>query len=180
MSDSQAAPGRLDLVREFLNTYDVMGAKDALTSTDALAEWLSERSLIDASGRFDDRDLDRALDFREALRGLLLANIGEDVDPAVVARLNAAAERARVVVRFSGDAATSLDPHGTGADRAIGALLSIVYTSMAEGTWRRLKVCRDHDCQWAFYDHSKNRSGTWCTMAVCGNRNKARAYRKRQ
>ncbi|HEV2869799.1 MAG TPA: CGNR zinc finger domain-containing protein, partial [Actinomycetota bacterium] len=30
-----------------------------------------------------------------------------------------------------------------------------------------------------FYDHSTNRSGTWCTMSVCGNRRKARAYRRR-
>ncbi|MGH2778535.1 MAG: CGNR zinc finger domain-containing protein, partial [Actinomycetota bacterium] len=31
----------------------------------------------------------------------------------------------------------------------------------------------------AFYDHSKNRSGKWCTMRVCGNRAKTRAYRER-
>ena len=48
---------------------------------------------------------------------------------------------------------------------------------MADGTWRRLKACREDTCQWAFYDRSKNRSGTWCSMAVCGNRAKARAYR---
>jgi predicted RNA-binding Zn ribbon-like protein len=30
------------------------------------------------------------------------------------------------------------------------------------------------------YDVSKNRSGTWCTMAMCGNRLKAQAYRQRR
>jgi predicted RNA-binding Zn ribbon-like protein len=52
---------------------------------------------------------------------------------------------------------------------------------MANGTWERLKACALHDtCEWAFYDWSKNRSGTWCDMKVCGNRSKARAYRERQ
>jgi predicted RNA-binding Zn ribbon-like protein len=44
-----------------------------------------------------------------------------------------------------------------------------------------MKACALHDsCEWAFYDWSKNRSGTWCDMAVCGNRAKARAYRERR
>jgi predicted RNA-binding Zn ribbon-like protein len=52
---------------------------------------------------------------------------------------------------------------------------------MANGTWERLKACALHDtCEWAFYDWSKNRSGTWCDMKVCGNRSKARAYRERK
>jgi predicted RNA-binding Zn ribbon-like protein len=51
---------------------------------------------------------------------------------------------------------------------------------MAGETWDRLKACRLDDCQWVFYDHSKNRSRTWCSMRVCGNRAKARAYRERR
>jgi predicted RNA-binding Zn ribbon-like protein len=43
-----------------------------------------------------------------------------------------------------------------------------------------MKACREHTCEWAFYDHTKNHSGTWCTMQVCGNRTKARSYRKRR
>ncbi len=41
-------------------------------------------------------------------------------------------------------------------------------------------VCSSDTCQWAFYDRSKNRSGRWCSMQVCGNRTKTRAYRARQ
>ncbi|HKC76276.1 MAG TPA: CGNR zinc finger domain-containing protein [Chloroflexota bacterium] len=44
----------------------------------------------------------------------------------------------------------------------------------------RLKICRNETCRWAFYDYSKNRSGAWCTMAVCGSRSKARTYRQRR
>ncbi|HSO54001.1 MAG TPA: CGNR zinc finger domain-containing protein [Actinomycetes bacterium] len=50
---------------------------------------------------------------------------------------------------------------------------------MGDGTWSRLKPCRNHGCRWLVYDHSTNRSGTWCTMSLCGNRGKARAYRRR-
>jgi len=58
--------------------------------------------------------------------------------------------------------------------------VAIAYESMVAGTWSRLKVCPADDCQWAFYDHSKNRSGTWCSMKVCGNRAKVRRYRERR
>ena len=62
---------------------------------------------------------------------------------------------------------------------------AIVVDAMGVGTWSRLKPCRSHGCQWLFYDHSINRSGSWCTrmrwctMSVCGNRSKARVYRRR-
>ena len=43
----------------------------------------------------------------------------------------------------------------------------------------RLKICPN--CEWLFLDRSRNRSRTWCDMAVCGNRTKARLhYRKRR
>ncbi|WP_075290355.1 CGNR zinc finger domain-containing protein [Pararhizobium arenae] len=43
----------------------------------------------------------------------------------------------------------------------------------------RLKVCPN--CQWLFIDRSRNRSRSWCDMAICGNRVKAsRHYRKQK
>jgi predicted RNA-binding Zn ribbon-like protein len=50
---------------------------------------------------------------------------------------------------------------------------------MADGTWDRLKACAADDCHWAFYDHTRNRSGRWCSMAVCGNRAKVERFRER-
>jgi predicted RNA-binding Zn ribbon-like protein len=47
---------------------------------------------------------------------------------------------------------------------------------MLDGTWRRLKVCPGDHCGWAFYDHSRNQTGRWCSMSVCGGRAKARAH----
>ena len=45
--------------------------------------------------------------------------------------------------------------------------------------WKRLKTCRDEHCRVAFYDKSRNRSRAWCSMEVCGNREKARSFRQR-
>jgi len=53
------------------------------------------------------------------------------------------------------------------------------FRSALDGTWARLKVCAEDACMWAFYDRSKNRSGNWCSMAVCGNRMKARRHYQR-
>jgi predicted RNA-binding Zn ribbon-like protein len=43
-----------------------------------------------------------------------------------------------------------------------------------------LKVCANSECQWAFYDRSRNQQGNWCDMAVCGNRLKNRQLRARR
>jgi predicted RNA-binding Zn ribbon-like protein len=51
---------------------------------------------------------------------------------------------------------------------------------MHDGTWSRMKACRNDTCHWAFYDASRNRSGKWCSMAICGNRAKVANYRERQ
>jgi predicted RNA-binding Zn ribbon-like protein len=116
---------------------------------------------------------------REALRALTLANNGEPLDPRAIPTLNAIAGQLQLVVRFDDHGQSTLEPARQGSEGALGELLAVVFRSMADGTWRRLKACREGTCQWVFYDRSKNRSGAWCSMAVCGNRAKARTYRRR-
>ena len=114
-----------------------------------------------------------------ALRAHLDAHHGEPLDPGAAAILDAAARRARLTVRFSGLDETALEPQATGVDGALGRLLAIVAAAIADGTWKRLKICPADDCRWAFYDESRNRSATWCDMKVCGNRAKVRGFRER-
>jgi predicted RNA-binding Zn ribbon-like protein len=172
------APGELELVREFLNTLDVEDAVEEIGSPESLAAWLAEHGL--ENGReLDDEDVRRAIAMREGLRALTLANNGAPLSGEAVSRLNSIADDAQLRIRFDEHGRPSLDPAGTGSERALGELLAIVFRSMADGTWPRLKACRADTCQWVFYDRSKNRSGTWCSMAVCGNRAKARSYRER-
>ena len=174
------APGPLALVQAFVNTYDVAPHREELHSPQALRAWLVDHGLLHDGEPLSDADLRRALEAREALRALLDANNGATVDAAAITTLNRIAERAHLRVQIERDGHARLAPAAGSVDAALGRLLALVYTAMAEGTWARLKVCRNEACRWAFYDYSKNRSGAWCTMAVCGSRAKARTYRQRR
>jgi predicted RNA-binding Zn ribbon-like protein len=181
MRKQQQAPDELEFVRAFVNTVDMEGREERLDSAGALAEWLVAHDLAQADVRATRSDLSRALELREALRAILLAhNDGSPPPTSACEILDAAVCRARLRLRFESSGTTVLEPEAHGVDGALGRLLAIVHASIARGTWSRLKACRQHTCAWAFYDHTKNRSGAWCTMEVCGNRAKARAYRERR
>jgi len=179
MALERPAPGELELVRSFVNTRDLEEDTDELAAPSDLRDWLAEQDLLGRGEPVGAADLRRAVRLREALRMLLLANSGGEADPSAGAELDAAARRARLSARFGPDGTAGLEPAADGVDAALGRLLAIVSRSMADGTWRRLKACRSDDCLWAFYDATKNRSGVWCEMGVCGNRAKARSYRAR-
>jgi len=176
----KTAPGSLELVQCFVNSVDLESGEDELGVPDQLRAWLAERDLIEPGETVTAADLRRALDVREGLRALLMANNGMAPDDERVERLDRAAARAGVRVRFQPGAEPELAPEARGVDGAIGRLLAIVAGSVEQGTWRRLKACPRDVCHWAFFDHSKNRSGRWCQMEVCGNIEKARAFRERK
>jgi len=50
---------------------------------------------------------------------------------------------------------------------------------LVEGDWRRLKICANDACRWAFYDESRNRIRIWCDSTRCGNVMKVRRFRER-
>src|SRR4051794_31969891 len=175
MATDSTAPDGLELVRRFVNTNDVEEGKDEIATPKSLRAWLEGNGL--SVGRIAGADVRRAIAAREGLRGLLLANNGEPLDPAAVEALNRTAPS--VSVRFDAEGGSALAAERTGIDLALAPIFDAVFCAMTEGTWKRLKACREDTCQWAFYDRSKNRSATWCSMEVCGNRNKARAFRER-
>ena len=176
----QDAPGELELVRGFVNTLDVESGDDEFATAADLARWLRARGLLGGGVRADETEREQAVAVRAALRALLVANNGGGLDPMAPDTLNEAARRAGVALRFLPDGSALQEPGARGVDGAIGRVLAVVAAAQAEGTWTRLKACRNGACLWAFYDHARNRSRTWCSMAVCGNRAKARAYRSRQ
>jgi predicted RNA-binding Zn ribbon-like protein len=182
MSKQQQAPGELELVRAYVNTLDIEAGTEALPTPAALGEWLSGHGLGPADLRPTAADLRRAVAVREALRAILLSHGDGSPEPADAWRaLDDQARRSRLQVRFEPSGEVLPEPAAGGVDGAVGRLLAIVHGAVARpDAWRRLKACRLHTCEWAFYDHTKNRSGAWCNMAVCGNRAKARAYRERR
>lgn len=181
MSKQQEAPGELEHVRAFVNTFDLEEGTDELTGPDELANWLVNNGVAPTGLVATSDDLEHAVGLREALRAVLLAhNADQLIDGDVARALDRAAVRSAMRLRFDKAGSGTLEPEADGVDGALGRLLAIVHRSAADGTWARLKACRDETCEWAFYDHTKNRSGAWCNMAVCGNRAKARAYRERR
>jgi predicted RNA-binding Zn ribbon-like protein len=179
---SNPAPGELETVRGFVNTRDVDEDVEELATPAALAAWLREHELTGDDGggpAATAADLRRAIELREALRAHLVAHHGEPLADGAAATLDAAARRARLEMRFTGPDETALQAGATGVDGALGRLLAIVARAIADGSWKRLKVCPADSCLWAFYDTSRNRSAVWCDMRVCGNRAKVREFRER-
>ncbi len=180
-AQSKEAPGELELVRAFVNSLDVDEGTETFVTPAGLAAWLADHDLMDRQDAAAKIDLARAVALREALRELLLCNNGgHRVAAAAPAVLDEVASRAGLRLRATPEGGTRLVAESPAVDGALGRLLIIVYRAMETGTWRRLKVCRNDSCRWAFYDHSRNSSGHWCTMEVCGSRQKARAYRQRR
>ncbi|MFL5804779.1 MAG: CGNR zinc finger domain-containing protein [Roseiflexaceae bacterium] len=174
------APGPLGLVQAFINTVDIEEQREELITPERLRAWLAAHGLMDGADPMSEADLRRAIAFREALRALLLANNDGIIDAGAVETLNRIAGHAGLLVCFGPDGQARLEPIVVGVNGALGRLLAIVYAAMVEGSWTRLKACRNDSCRWAFYDASKNQGGAWCAMASCGSRSKARAYRRRQ
>jgi len=169
-----------ELIRDFVNTRDLLEDGEALSTPAALEEWSDLHGLSRGALRASPGDLARAIEFREALRRLLLANTGGvevDTVPAFEV-LDRVARSARIELCFE-ECAGKLSPAAGGVEAVLGRLVIAVHGAMADGSWERLKACRAGDCEWAFVDHAKNHSRAWCSMKVCGNREKARVFRER-
>lgn len=177
---AKTAPQPLYLVQRFVNSVDLESGEDELSSADALRDWFAERGLMDPAEHAGRADLKRAVDVREGLRAVLLHNNGLPLDEERVERLDRAVRRAGVRVRFVPGRDPELVPDARGVDGALARLMAIVAAAVEHGRWERLKACPREECEWAFYDKSKNRSGRWCTMESCGNIEKAKAFRERR
>src|SRR5438270_11271065 len=173
-------PHSLDLVIDFVNTLDPDEPDDAFATTGGLGRWLVDRGLLNAAN-LPLREVDRrhAIRLREALRALMLDHNGVAADEHAARELDDVARRGDLGVQFRDDGSASLAPRAEGFAGALAGVVVPVAEAARDGSWQRVKACRADDCQWAFFDRSRNRSGVWCDMAVCGNRAKVRAYRQR-
>lgn len=159
-----------------------------ITRPDPLLEWVSlgaepgiapgplerVRALLNTDDRFHGVDHLAAggpaglRRLRDAARDYLVTG-----DPSA---LDAVALEHPLVVSFDGGAARLAS---AGDDALVAGLLAEVHRAHEAGQWPRLKACANPDCQWIYYDGSRNRSGRWCSMNECGDVMKARAYRRR-
>jgi len=176
--EPRAAPGELEIVRQLINSKSIQRGTDELTSIDALAAWLHNHDFNVDTTSLTDESLQLFLRIREGLRALVMVNSGELPEKTALKGMESVAQGLGLGFQVGSDGSLSAVPSGNGLERAAGKLLLIAYRSMIEGTWARLKACSSDTCRYAFYDNSKNHTGKWCSMAVCGNRNKVRKYLK--
>nr|WP_263858563.1 CGNR zinc finger domain-containing protein [Coralloluteibacterium stylophorae] len=50
---------------------------------------------------------------------------------------------------------------------------------LAEADLQHVRACEAHDCTLLFQDTTRSHRRRWCSMAACGNRMKAAAFRAR-
>ena len=159
----QSAYAGVVLLEDFLNTYAV-GERDELSDAAAAGAWLES---LGRRGEVSAEELSLARGVRTALRAQL--GDGEPTElPDVPLRVTLTDDGPRLV----GIGRPLLD--------VVAESLGEVLALQATGEWSRVKTCARESCRWVFVDHSRNRSGRWCSMQVCGNREKTAAYRARK
>jgi predicted RNA-binding Zn ribbon-like protein len=200
-------PPGLGLVQDFLNTASAgrPPKPDLLTdASDAQAWFVDALSLSEplagceeATGptnpAFGEDDLVQLREVRRFLRTVIgrrdrCDGSAHTDDPVEMATLPAYelgcpqldAVSGTLALRLSLDGDLTVEPIGNARDRLLAALLTAVRDAHRDGTWRRLKVCRNGACSGAFYDRSRNNSGVWHDVKSCGNAANLRASRARR
>lgn len=182
-------PSELLLLYEFANSLDLRRfvedgaqhvARDDLETAGALEAWMRDRGLLERSLRLSRSDHEKAVELRNAVRDFLQISPPDRRDGAGAARLTAAAAGFPLVVAASAEAGIRLQPERRQALSGLATLLAELFHAAECGNLDRLKVCASDECHWVFYDRSKPGTRRWCSTALCGNREKTRAYRTRQ
>jgi predicted RNA-binding Zn ribbon-like protein len=174
------APGRLELLQRFVNSYnhDFPPGWDRIGTPAKAEAWLREKRLLGLGDRVSQADAARLRELREAIRALAIANQGGQPAAAATDAIREVSGTAQLSVAIDDTGQTALEPTRRGVDGAVATLLGILHEAQLTGQWSRLKACRQ--CEYAFFDRSKNRSAAWCAMSICGNRTKNRAYYRRR
>lgn len=183
--DSQVAPGTLEVVRTFLNTWRI--PNDTREPIDELVSLSSMQRFY--STWFGDSGGGLEVSIVPELVRQLRADLRSTLGTSDVLILSEWLARQPVEVMLSPDAEEMpilmYRPAELQGCRLCAEVLALVVESIARSSWTRLKRCPD--CQWVFYDHTKNKNKVWCLMTAsgpqgrsCGSISKVRSFRERQ
>ena len=172
---------------------------DWLDSGDGFLEWLAQAKLVPAdaldglkaramAGELD-KVADQARALREWFRGFVRKHAGRPLSSKVLRELgplNRLLERDEAFSQISRHDASDGDRLELRMMRrwqSPESLLLPIGEAMAkfvcEEDFADLKACEGHRCTLLFADRTRRRSRRWCSMAICGNRAKQAAHRKR-
>ena len=181
------APATAATVRDFVNTTDRETGVDGLETAAGLARYLVREGLAPPGARADSSDLALARRLRQGLRSALELNHDAEDRQAgamsggtsgAMSDLAAALRELPVRLDWAGTGPVVV-PDRSGVRGALARIGVTAHDAAAQGLWWRLKICAWDECEWAYYDRSKNRSRSWCEYG-CGNKVKTRAYRARR
>jgi predicted RNA-binding Zn ribbon-like protein len=181
------APGGLALLQDLLNTLSAGKPRepDLLQTTDDARAWLDQalKNWSNATHRpapsieLTAEDVQALRDFRHDLSQILQAQTGDSApESSPVASLMTLP----TALRLDEHGAIHAEPRGTGWRQVASLALIEAYQAQCTDTLRRLKSCRNTRCATAFYDRSRNNSGVWHDVRVCGNAANLRNYRARK
>lgn len=188
LSEKYTVPSRLALLYDFANTLDrrryiengvVHSGGDELDTRRGLELWMRERGLLRRGEHVRDGDYRAAVELREAIRAFLqIAPDDRERNREAAHQLTAASRRFPLMLAVSDDGGLVLEPvpGSTALGRVLAQMLGLAETDQLA----RLKTCASEECRWVFFDRSKPANRHWCSSARCGNRQKTRAYRRRQ
>ena len=178
--EGKPAPMPLLAIQAFVNTLDIEEGTDKLESVESFKKFLMDTDQIVPGFQVKPHHLPLARELRDAVRDALAANSEGSANSRTTGRMIGAARTLAIDLLPARDGRLMLDLSPVDSFATLGSqLLAIAFQAQIEGTWERLKLCENPDCRWAFYDNSRNKSGSWCRMGLCGNRLKNRAYRER-
>lgn len=179
--ETKPAPPPLRRIQALVNTVERPDGDDRLADPSDAQPWLVDNDLLAPSATLTSADLALVVDVREALRALLIRN-GGGPSPSRhdLAPLQRIATSARTRTTVGADGEITLEVAGGDVPDRLATLLLPIRDAQRDGSWSLLKACGNDECQWAFYDMSRNHGGTWCDMASCGNKLKNREFRARQ
>ena len=182
-----------NLALDFVNTVafraDPQKKQDHLQRAEDVHRWASQaqlpdRAAINSGPLVGPAALRRIRAVREELFAVFHAIASDDPIPAdALARVGNALHDCCVKRRLSIEGAEvrwTWRPGARCADYVLYPILTAatdLLTSVSRGLVRQ---CEDAGCGWLFLDRSNARTRRWCSMADCGNRNKARKYYRRE
>jgi CGNR zinc finger/Putative stress-induced transcription regulator len=175
----QPAPDGLALVQDLLNTR-VIGNQgtDLLATVDLARDWLG--SALAAWSGTDGTDSA----WLSGLSGadlVALRSLRSDVTGLVTGRGNGVqVQRVPATLTITATGELRLLPAGRGRRGFASAIWGEIFLAQRADTWKRLKICHNQPCSSTFFDRSKNNSGVWHDVRICGNAANLRASRARK
>ena len=161
-----AAPSDEAFLLDLLNTTPVIDGivHDGLSDSATAKTWLREHNVADTKA-----EVTALVEARAALQRVVRGDAGPKALKRFVDDV-----RLRPFVGADGldwrlDAASA-----TGAARAV-----LAWDALRIASPGRLRPCANDECRLFLIDRSKPNTARWCSMAICGNRMKARRHYRR-